>query len=879
MRRGAPLIVLLLTATLLAGAVPPVRGQLRSPTQLAVSPSTFTVASGGSVTLTATLTSGGTPLANRLVAFSATLGTVTPSGVTDQSGQVRVTYTAPAVYARTTVTITASFAGDIGYEPSSASSSGVVEPALRATALTLSPSTFTVESENSVVLTATLTSGGAPLAGKPVEFAVTLGTVNPPSGSTGADGRIAVTYTAPAVPAETPVTVTVRFAGDLEYAPASASSSGTIVPKGMLLGLPEVAIRGASFGVPETLKDDVSSYRADIPREVLERLPVPVPSEAFILATPENLLLILADRSDEGMAAVEGWRLPRDMELAGVSLSVVVARSVSFEKEGKPARIGEILADPKGYEFELVKIDATRRHISVLCDPDDGSGIEFPVTLGYLTEGPVAAPELVQQAIRRGRELLLNPTREAVRGIATGGENRLPVFHFRTDFWIDAPATTSGIVLLPGSRLLKLFENAVPRVGGLIRLEENRPVLYDVRSELKFLPVSSVLEINRNPGAYENRVVGLTVYGYQGTVSVQESLREVIPCRHVENWIEVQTPEGSVCLPADLDVRLEGIVVWNDISIPPRREELLIAVGASSIEQDTVFENRLAEFRLVGRIVSTGAVDRSLPEGLALVVYAEEKVRDVSVQELVRERVGENLLSLNWVLSNFSDRAIPGIPSRLPSREIFQPVQPVVVQTPQDLPELVHMAGEGRFVVRSVGAGVPLVLGLENWAVSGVSLTLRNARDNVEVVLRKLEERPPELPAPPGLVYAYVSIDVNVPDEAIENAEIVFWVPKGWLASQGVGRENVVLLRFHGGSWRELPTEALTENATHVGYSSRTPGFSTFAVTARVAAREEKPTQVPVALVGVVGAIVAVAVIAVVLRRRRGPAPAEPQVR
>jgi hypothetical protein len=59
----------------------------------------------------------------------------------------------------------------------------------------------------------------------------------------------------------------------------------------------------------------------------------------------------------------------------------------------------------------------------------------------------------------------------------------------------------------------------------------------------------------------------------------------------------------------------------------------------------------------------------------------------------------------------------------------------------------------------------------------------------------------------------------------------------------------------------------------------RTPGFSTFAVTARVAAREEKPTQVPVALVGVVGAIVAVAVIAVVLRRRRGPAPAEPQVR
>lgn len=89
-------------------------------TTLSVTPTSFTVNSGQTQTLTATLTSDGTPLASKTVTWSATSGSVSSSsGTTDSSGQVSATYTAPTVAASTSVTITASFAGDSQYMASS----------------------------------------------------------------------------------------------------------------------------------------------------------------------------------------------------------------------------------------------------------------------------------------------------------------------------------------------------------------------------------------------------------------------------------------------------------------------------------------------------------------------------------------------------------------------------------------------------------------------------------------------------------------------------------------------------------------------------------------------------------------------------------------
>jgi hypothetical protein len=96
---------------------------------LSIDPSSFVLESGGSRTLTATLTSSGSPLDGKTISWAATSGSVSPStGTTDASGQASVTYTAPTVTASTTVTITASFAGDATYLSSEATSAGTALP-------------------------------------------------------------------------------------------------------------------------------------------------------------------------------------------------------------------------------------------------------------------------------------------------------------------------------------------------------------------------------------------------------------------------------------------------------------------------------------------------------------------------------------------------------------------------------------------------------------------------------------------------------------------------------------------------------------------------------------------------------------------------------
>ena len=682
------------------------------------------------------------------------------------------------------------------------------------TDLDLTPSTFTVSSENSLTLTVTLTSDDTPLAGKTILFTAILGSVSPNTGTTDSEGKVSVTYTAPKISVRTSATVNASFAGDLEYKASNASSSGTVEARPALPAVVTITTRGAAFSIPETIKDDVSNFAVTIPAEIQNLLPVPVPTTGFLLLNKENLSLVLAQESDKGLASVEGWPITPNITLGGFDLGVIVAKSVSFTQEGTTASIGVIIANPEYYELELVKIDATRRHVSILYDPDDGSGIKFPVTAGYLVENPVSAPELVKAAIRRGKELLLNSGRDIVQGILIKEQTRLPVFDFETDYWIDSPAVTNGIVLLPGSRILRLLENVVPEAGELIQVEANLPVLYDVKTDLKSEPVSSVQEIKQSPDVYRDKVVELTVYGYQGTISIQE-------------YIEAATG-GEVKIL--IDVRLEGMITWNTLSIPPEREELLIAAGASSVEQDTVFETQLAEFRLVGRVVSTKTIDESLPEALALIIFEEEKLRDVTLEELVMERIEENLAELNWTLTNFTEEAIPQIPVTSPSSVVY-PVRPVVIQTPEEIPQI-RISVRVEVHVEVVTPELPLRLKIDNSKISEVFVDLKQQMEDVRVIAEKLAEKPPELPEPPGLVWAYHEININVPEEAIENAEINFWVLKEWLATQGASKESIRLLRFHEGGWKELPTEILGENATHVSYRARTPGFSVFAIAA-----------------------------------------------
>ncbi|MEW6222459.1 MAG: Ig-like domain-containing protein [Candidatus Hadarchaeota archaeon] len=104
-----------------------VPGAPEKPTSIAISPENFIVSSDGSIVLTATLSSEGSPLPSMKVNWTATVGSIiAASETTDDSGQVSITYTAPKVGSATDVTVTASFEGDGEYLLSTGSSSGKV---------------------------------------------------------------------------------------------------------------------------------------------------------------------------------------------------------------------------------------------------------------------------------------------------------------------------------------------------------------------------------------------------------------------------------------------------------------------------------------------------------------------------------------------------------------------------------------------------------------------------------------------------------------------------------------------------------------------------------------------------------------------------------
>ena len=198
-------------------------------TSLKVSPSVFQALPGYVVPLSASLTdNSGNALTGKTITWS-----ISPSGTGSLSSTTgtSVNYTAPTVQANTSVAVSASFAGDGQYLASSDSSQGSILPQAvvlkTSTVLKVSPSTSTVQSGGSVVLSASLSDkSGNPLSGETVTWSISPSGTGSLSSTTGTS----VTYTAPTVQANTSVTISVAFAGDDKYLGSSDSSLCTVTP-------------------------------------------------------------------------------------------------------------------------------------------------------------------------------------------------------------------------------------------------------------------------------------------------------------------------------------------------------------------------------------------------------------------------------------------------------------------------------------------------------------------------------------------------------------------------------------------------------------------------------------------------------------------------
>ena len=699
----------------------------------------------------------------------------------------------------------------------------------KATQLTLSPETFTIAPGQSITITAKLTSEGQPLAGKQIVFAASLGSISPNIATTNENGEASVVYTAPVVSVRTSVTITASFLGDLMYEGGTATCQGVIEVR---VELPIVTVSGASFAVPETLKDEVASYRESIPEDVLKLLPIEVPSESFILATPENLYLVFADKSDSGLAHVEGWKLPQSISLKGISVTVVVARSVTFEKEGTPTTVSEILAKPDSYKLKLVKVSANRRQVSILYDPDERPHVEFPITVGYLTERPAKPLDVVKAILERAKDFALKPDEQLVKDLLRAEEERLWFFNFNYEYWYDAPAITNGIVIPTDHPIFELIEKSLPVIGDFARLE-GKVVLYDVKTDIPYEAVPSVRELKANYDKYAGKVVKLVANCYGGYISVQEVIEENTPCGPDRVYVQ-----DVGCVNVVVDVRLEGLMAWNEVSVPPKREELLLVSGVSSHHQDEQFVKVEGVFELIGKVVSTRQISDSLPEGIALVLCRAKKIGEidfermaVQVKDEIKGRVGE----LYWALQNiYPYTKQPDIPCKVP-RKVFNPVAPIVVEAPREIPEI-RVERNFTICIAVATPEAPIRLNITNSHITNISIALKEVVKNVTIYFEKLPDRPPDVPKPPGLVYAYHEISVSISKEALKGAEITFWVLKEWLVANNARAEDVVMLRYHAGKWEELPTRLVDGNATHFKFVAETPGFSVFAIAVKAVA-------------------------------------------
>ena len=190
------------------------------PTSLTVTPSNFVIESGKSIMLTALLKTDSFVLTGKTIKWSASDGTL------DKTIGESVLFTAPVVNENKSITITVSFGGDSNYLSSTATVKGIVVPRRAVeTKLSITPSSFEVESGGVITLTAALSPSSAP--SELVTWTLEgPGTLSPNTGT-------AVTYKAPEVNEKTTVSITAKFPGTSEYSASSATCVGVILPKGI----------------------------------------------------------------------------------------------------------------------------------------------------------------------------------------------------------------------------------------------------------------------------------------------------------------------------------------------------------------------------------------------------------------------------------------------------------------------------------------------------------------------------------------------------------------------------------------------------------------------------------------------------------------------
>jgi PGF-pre-PGF domain-containing protein len=95
---------------------------------------------------------------------------------------------------------------------------------------------------------------------------------------------------------------------------------------------------------------------------------------------------------------------------------------------------------------------------------------------------------------------------------------------------------------------------------------------------------------------------------------------------------------------------------------------------------------------------------------------------------------------------------------------------------------------------------------------------------------------------PSAEVYKFLNIWVGNSGFAtptnIENAIVNFKVEKSWIQDKRIEQSSITLNRYNDKKWDQLPTSLLSEDNKYLYFTARTLGFSPFAITGKVVAKQ-----------------------------------------
>ncbi|MBN2110628.1 MAG: PGF-pre-PGF domain-containing protein, partial [Methanosarcinaceae archaeon] len=156
------------------------------------------------------------------------------------------------------------------------------------------------------------------------------------------------------------------------------------------------------------------------------------------------------------------------------------------------------------------------------------------------------------------------------------------------------------------------------------------------------------------------------------------------------------------------------------------------------------------------------------------------------------------------------------------------------------------------YAIRSVVRDMETVFSFGKESNNIISVSFRSGLNfgQVKAVVEMLKDTSALVSAaPPGIVYKNLNIWVGggtILPKHISDAKIVFRVDREWIDSNDVDPDSIVLSRYNGSAWEQLPTSISNESEEYFSYVAETSGFSPFLIssvseeTANVEESDEK---------------------------------------